>query len=155
MSLPLEILKSEGGGNVCRNLFGPVDHNQLKKESQEMLLSFAEAAKHKWNFDFIKETPLNGDLQWERVECSEMPSVYHPCELNGKRRALTNIPQENEKENERRKDTPCNFSEQASKKDSTALATNSIKSLKRKQTTITDFYHTKRRIIQSSCKAEQ
>lgn len=33
----------------------------------EVIQQSNEAAKQKWNFDFEKEEPLEGDWEWERV----------------------------------------------------------------------------------------
>ncbi|KAL0155956.1 hypothetical protein M9458_050219, partial [Cirrhinus mrigala] len=44
----LPLLKRTG---TCRNLFGPVDHDKLRREL--------------WNFNFSEGQPLDGDLKWE------------------------------------------------------------------------------------------
>ncbi|NXJ85265.1 CDN1A inhibitor, partial [Trogon melanurus] len=48
-----------------RNLFGPIDHEQLRQDFQHMLRSSIEGAQQKWNFDFLRDTPTEGLLQWE------------------------------------------------------------------------------------------
>ncbi|KFP25837.1 Cyclin-dependent kinase inhibitor 1, partial [Colius striatus] len=48
-----------------RNLFGPVDHEQLHQDFQHMLRSSVERAQQKWNFDFLRDVPAEGLLQWE------------------------------------------------------------------------------------------
>ncbi|NXA38916.1 CDN1A inhibitor, partial [Eudromia elegans] len=48
-----------------RNLFGPVDHEQLQQDFQRMLRSSIEGARQKWNFDFLRDAPAEGLLQWE------------------------------------------------------------------------------------------
>ncbi|KFQ29511.1 Cyclin-dependent kinase inhibitor 1B, partial [Mesitornis unicolor] len=48
-----------------RNLFGPVDHEQLWQDFQHMLRNSVEGAQQKWNFDFLQNTPVEGLLQWE------------------------------------------------------------------------------------------
>ncbi|NXL52923.1 CDN1B inhibitor, partial [Podilymbus podiceps] len=48
-----------------RNLFGPVDHEQLQQDFQRMLRSSVEGAQQKWNFDFLRDRPAEGLLQWE------------------------------------------------------------------------------------------
>ncbi|KFP70873.1 Cyclin-dependent kinase inhibitor 1, partial [Acanthisitta chloris] len=50
---------------VCRNLFGPVDHQQLQNDLEVMLRQNLEEAKQRWNFDFETETPLEGPFTWE------------------------------------------------------------------------------------------
>ncbi|XP_072282622.1 cyclin-dependent kinase inhibitor 1-like [Pyxicephalus adspersus] len=54
---------------VCRNLFGPVDHERLKADCEELLNRTAEEAKKRWNFDFVNETPIEGPYKWEKVDC--------------------------------------------------------------------------------------
>ncbi|KFO82281.1 Cyclin-dependent kinase inhibitor 1, partial [Cuculus canorus] len=51
--------------HACRNLFGPIDHEQLRQDFQHMLQNSIEGAQQKWNFDFLQDTPLEGLLQWE------------------------------------------------------------------------------------------
>ncbi|NXV84479.1 CDN1A inhibitor, partial [Calonectris borealis] len=48
-----------------RNLFGPVDHEQLRQDFQHMLHNSVERAQQKWNFDFLRDRPVEGLLQWE------------------------------------------------------------------------------------------
>ncbi|NXX57588.1 CDN1A inhibitor, partial [Scopus umbretta] len=48
-----------------RNLFGPIDHEQLRQDFQHMLHSSVEGAQQKWNFDFLRDMPVEGLLQWE------------------------------------------------------------------------------------------
>ncbi|KFV93346.1 Cyclin-dependent kinase inhibitor 1B, partial [Eurypyga helias] len=50
---------------VRRRLFGPVDHERLRWDFQHMLRNNAEGAQQKWNFDFLRGTPVEGLLQWE------------------------------------------------------------------------------------------
>ncbi|NXG49990.1 CDN1A inhibitor, partial [Psilopogon haemacephalus] len=50
---------------VQRNLFGPIDHEQLQQDLAYMLHSSIERAQQKWNFDFLQEVPMEGLLQWE------------------------------------------------------------------------------------------
>ena len=53
--------------SVCRNLFGPIDHEQLKadllREKEEMI----EEDTRTWNFDFENDIPLLGRYRWEKV----------------------------------------------------------------------------------------
>ncbi|XP_070610806.1 cyclin-dependent kinase inhibitor 1-like [Erythrolamprus reginae] len=59
-----------------RNLFGPVDHDQLLQEFQSMMRSSMEQAKQRWNFDFFQDTPIVGLLQWEELRGHEVPAFY-------------------------------------------------------------------------------
>ncbi|NXK00377.1 CDN1A inhibitor, partial [Corythaixoides concolor] len=51
--------------HAWRNLFGPVDHEQLQQDFQHTLRNSIERARQKWNFDFLRDTPVEGLLQWE------------------------------------------------------------------------------------------
>ncbi|CAN9498977.1 unnamed protein product [Ophioblennius macclurei] len=63
--------------SACRNLFGSVDHEELKRELKGQLLELEEAASAKWGFDFGNFTPLaNGRLDWELVDCKDVPDFY-------------------------------------------------------------------------------
>ncbi|XP_069617803.1 cyclin-dependent kinase inhibitor 1-like isoform X1 [Ranitomeya imitator] len=53
---------------VRRNLFGEVDHEQLKKDFETNMRDDLEKAKLKWNFDFKKQIPVKGKYEWVRVE---------------------------------------------------------------------------------------
>uniref|UniRef100_A0A8C7GV76 Cyclin dependent kinase inhibitor 1A n=1 Tax=Oncorhynchus kisutch TaxID=8019 RepID=A0A8C7GV76_ONCKI len=76
------ILSSLGKGPARRNLFGPVDHEQLQQEYQNALRRDLEDACHRWGFDFLSEKPLaGGDFQWEGVLSTKLPLLYQPCLL--------------------------------------------------------------------------
>ncbi|XP_063811743.1 cyclin-dependent kinase inhibitor 1-like [Pseudophryne corroboree] len=64
------ILKSNDrvSREVCRNLFGPVDHERLKMDYKAAISESVEEAKRRWNFDFVNEVPLEGEFKWEKVE---------------------------------------------------------------------------------------
>lgn len=71
---------------VCRNLFGPVDHDELKQEIESKLREISERDQKRWNFNFLSGTPLDGEFEWE--EASETsPSFYHESVQVGKKRA--------------------------------------------------------------------
>ncbi|KAK1167229.1 cyclin-dependent kinase inhibitor 1D [Acipenser oxyrinchus oxyrinchus] len=65
--------------HVCRNLFGPVDHQQLQQDFQRLLWRSVEVAKQKWNFDFLSDSPVDGSLEWEQLKCQEVPTFYRSC----------------------------------------------------------------------------
>ncbi|XP_014681711.1 PREDICTED: cyclin-dependent kinase inhibitor 1B-like [Priapulus caudatus] len=70
---------SSGGAKpkTCRrNLFGPVDHDQVKRDLEIKLTEMHELENKKWNFDFTKESPLPGKFAWQRVEQSS--TDVHP-----------------------------------------------------------------------------
>lgn len=63
---------------VCRNLFGPVDHDELNRELQSKLREICEDGQRRWDYNFQAEKPLEGAgrLQWEEVEGHSVPSFY-------------------------------------------------------------------------------
>ncbi|KAJ7344380.1 hypothetical protein JRQ81_000330 [Phrynocephalus forsythii] len=63
---------------VCRNLFGPVDHEELGRELKSKLREICEDSQRRWDYNFQTETPLagSGRLQWEEVEGDEVPAFY-------------------------------------------------------------------------------
>ncbi|CAL1603409.1 unnamed protein product [Knipowitschia caucasica] len=58
--------------SVRRTLFGPVDHEQLRKDLSRRLRDITEQDSRRWNFDFYNHAPLSGRFQWEPVssECA-------------------------------------------------------------------------------------
>ncbi|NWX39474.1 CDN1A inhibitor, partial [Steatornis caripensis] len=50
---------------VCRNLFGPMDHQQLQNDFENLLRQHLAEAQQRWNFNFETETPLEGHFKWE------------------------------------------------------------------------------------------
>lgn len=72
---------------VRRNLFGPVDHQQLQQDFHRLLCMSVEVAKQRWNFDFQSESPTPGSVEWEETRCQDVPAFYHSCVVRtGKRR---------------------------------------------------------------------
>ncbi|XP_041853941.1 cyclin-dependent kinase inhibitor 1Bb [Melanotaenia boesemani] len=64
--------------SACRSLFGPVDHEELKKDLNGHLRELEEAASVKWGFDFPNHKPLaNSRFEWKIVDCSEVPDFYN------------------------------------------------------------------------------
>ncbi|XP_029453437.1 cyclin-dependent kinase inhibitor 1B-like [Rhinatrema bivittatum] len=59
-----------------RNLFGPVDHGRLQRDLQRLLRSSLEAARRKWSFDFARDSPSEGALEWEPLRYQEVPAFY-------------------------------------------------------------------------------
>lgn len=67
-------------GPVRRNLFGPVDHQQLQRDFQRVLHVDVELANKRWNFDFQKDKPGPGPtIEWEKMSCQEVPAFYRSC----------------------------------------------------------------------------
>uniref|UniRef100_A0A663EIL5 Cyclin-dependent kinase inhibitor domain-containing protein n=1 Tax=Aquila chrysaetos chrysaetos TaxID=223781 RepID=A0A663EIL5_AQUCH len=74
--------------HAYRNLFGPVDHEQLRWDFQHMLHDSIEGVQQKWNFDFLRDVLMEGLLQWEELEGHDVPAFYHSCVVGDARRPL-------------------------------------------------------------------
>lgn len=61
---------------TCRNLFGPVDHDELKRELTSKLREISQRDQLRWNFDFSEGQPLSGDLKWEESPAEDCPEFY-------------------------------------------------------------------------------
>ncbi|XP_030004695.1 cyclin-dependent kinase inhibitor 1D [Sphaeramia orbicularis] len=67
-------------GPVRRNLFGPVDHQQLQQDFQRLLCMNVEVANKRWNFDFQSDRPGQGSsIEWEELSCQDVPVFYRSC----------------------------------------------------------------------------
>lgn len=74
---------NKGNGPTRRNLFGPVDREQLQREYQAALRRDVEEASHRWGFDFLLEKPMeSNDFQWECVPGAKVPPLYRSCMLD-------------------------------------------------------------------------
>ncbi|XP_040059275.1 cyclin-dependent kinase inhibitor 1 isoform X2 [Gasterosteus aculeatus] len=135
-------MSTRRNGTARRNLFGPLDREQLQVEHRAALRSDLEAACHRWGFDFLSDKPLeNSDFQWEGVPATNVPLLYRSCMHGGQGAAV--------KPQDKKENAPCspegcspsqqNLEETPRRRDNTGL--------KRKQTNITDFYHAKRRVV--------
>lgn len=72
--------------SVCRNLFGPVDHDELSQEMKAKLREISERDQQRWNFNFEANTPLDGDYKWEEVPVDKTPAFYQDSAQNGRTR---------------------------------------------------------------------
>lgn len=72
--------------SVCRNLFGPVDHEELSQEMKSKLREISERDQQRWNFNFETNTPLGGDYEWEEVPVDTTPVFYQDSVQNGRTR---------------------------------------------------------------------
>lgn len=158
MAFHKRILSSLGNGPARRNLFGPVDREQLQVEYQASLRKDLEEASSRWGFDFILDKPLeSSDFQWEGISGAKVPLLYRSCSMRDLEQERPRVagaavapkggragPSWNEKEN-----IPC--SPQRCTLDLKQLEKTPEKEentgLKRKQTNITDFYQAKRRVV--------
>ncbi|XP_062451272.1 cyclin-dependent kinase inhibitor 1 [Rhea pennata] len=126
---------------VCRNLFGPVDHDQLQNDFQDLLRRQLEEAQHRWNFDFETDTPLEGRFKWERV-------VFDDQQLHGLSKASSSESQSCSSAHKvPSKDHLVQTCSETLQQDSEACTAGAPQRLKRRQTTIKDFYSSKRRIV--------
>lgn len=83
MSFHKRVLRSLGNGSARRNLFGPVDREQLQQDYCVALKQDLEEASRRWGFNFLTEKPLNdGDFQWEGVSGAKVPLMYRSSTLN-------------------------------------------------------------------------
>lgn len=62
---------------VCRNLFGPVDHDEFNKDCKKKMQEMTRASTEKWNFDFAQNAPLSdGKFEWREVDGRAVPEFY-------------------------------------------------------------------------------
>uniref|UniRef100_A0A8C6SF25 Cyclin-dependent kinase inhibitor 1C n=1 Tax=Neogobius melanostomus TaxID=47308 RepID=A0A8C6SF25_9GOBI len=72
--------------SVCRNLFGPVDHDELQQEMNTKLREISERDQERWNFNFEANSPLDGAYEWEEVSSDETPAFYQDSVQRGRMR---------------------------------------------------------------------
>ena len=72
--------------SVCRNLFGPVDHDELNRDMKAKLREISERDQQRWNFNFETNTPLDGDYKWEEVSVDKTPEFYQDSVQNDRTR---------------------------------------------------------------------
>ncbi|KAG9471146.1 cyclin-dependent kinase inhibitor 1B-like [Eleutherodactylus coqui] len=84
-SMPALLLPRMGigasGRGVCRSLFGPIDHDELRSELKRQLKEIQASDCQRWNFDFEAGTPLKGTFCWEPLESKDMPVFYRESKL--------------------------------------------------------------------------
>ncbi|XP_052008743.1 cyclin-dependent kinase inhibitor 1B-like [Xyrauchen texanus] len=76
---------------VCRNLFGPVDHEELHCEMKRKLQEISERDQSRWNFNFETNSPLPGDYEWEAMSQDCLPFVYKDTVQNKRARAAVSV----------------------------------------------------------------
>lgn len=67
---------------VCRTLFGPVDHDEVRVELSAKLGEISEREQTRWNFNFKEDTPLPGRYAWEDVSAATVPKFYRDSVQN-------------------------------------------------------------------------
>lgn len=63
--------------SACRNLFGPVNHEELTRDLEKHCRDMEEASQRKWNFDFQNHKPLEGKYEWQEVDKGSLPEFYY------------------------------------------------------------------------------
>ncbi|XP_078424262.1 cyclin-dependent kinase inhibitor 1B-like isoform X2 [Cetorhinus maximus] len=125
---------------VRRNLFGPVDHEQLQQDFQHLLRANVEAAGQKWNYDFGREVPSEGTLEWEELKCQDVPAFYRSRVISGAKH-LSGLPE-----------APVNSNSDHPVPPSKGIKVQVTPEPKRrKQTCITDYYSAKKRCTHPIC----
>lgn len=63
--------------SACRCLFGPVDHEQIRRDFRREMKVWEDEARAKWSFDFKEGMPLSGGkYDWEEMQTENMPNMY-------------------------------------------------------------------------------
>ncbi|KAM9859476.1 cyclin-dependent kinase inhibitor 1 [Aulostomus maculatus] len=151
------ILNSLGNGPTRRNLFGPVDREQLQVEYHAALRKDLEEASQRWGFDFTLDKPLeSSDFQWERVPGTNFPLLYRSCMLGLRPAEAPRVAEVKPRDSKGgRVGLSLNDKENIPEEGCALKVENLEKTLvkrentgiKRKQTNITDFYQAKRRVV--------
>ncbi|KAL1007642.1 hypothetical protein UPYG_G00089410 [Umbra pygmaea] len=81
--------------SVCRNLFGPVDHDQLSRELKSKLREISEQDQRMWNFNFESDTPMPGIYEWEGMSKDSTPAFYQESTQFGGMKVVTSDPNPN------------------------------------------------------------
>ncbi|KAK2914072.1 hypothetical protein QQF64_030074 [Cirrhinus molitorella] len=76
---------------VCRNLFGPVDHEELHCEMKRKLQEISERDQSRWNFNFETNKPLTGDYEWEAISEDTLPFFYTDKVQNKRARVAASV----------------------------------------------------------------
>lgn len=150
------------GSKACRRLFGPVDSEQLRRDCDALMASCVQEARERWNFDFVTETPLEGDFAWERVRGLGLSKVSLPAgprggrdDLGGGKRPGTSpaLLQGTAQEDHLDLSLTCTLLPHSPERPEASLGVpGTSQGRKRRQTSMTDFYHSKRRLIFSKRK---
>ncbi|KAM6183535.1 cyclin-dependent kinase inhibitor 1 isoform 1-T2 [Erethizon dorsatum] len=143
---------------ACRRLFGPVDSEQLRRDCDALMASCLQEAQQRWNFDFVTETPLEGHFVWERVRGLGVPKLYlSPGSCSGRddtgggrRPSPSTAVLQGTMAQEDHVDLSlsCTLVPRSSEQpEGSPGGPGTSQSRKRRQTSMTDFYHSKRRLV--------
>ncbi|XP_048879774.1 cyclin-dependent kinase inhibitor 1 isoform X2 [Brienomyrus brachyistius] len=160
MPIHKPVLEALRTGPVRRNLFGEVDHEQMKKDHEDLLQDDLKDKTCRWGFDFVGDVPLeNNNFQWEAVPEDQVPALYRPSVVRqgvaGKLGAvMENLEEETEDDFESASCTSekCSVAAQNVERMSETKQKDTVK---RKQTNITDYYPAKRRAVKTARKSGQ
>lgn len=145
------------GSKACRSLFGPVDSEQLQRDCDALMASCVQEARERWNFDFVTETPLEGDFAWERVRglvprlClrGAQDSLGRSKRPSSSPALLPGAAQEDHVD----LSLSCTLVPRSPEPpEGSPGGPSTSQGPKRRQTSMTDFYHSKRRLIFSKRK---
>ncbi|XP_034143020.1 cyclin-dependent kinase inhibitor 1 [Esox lucius] len=155
MASRTSVLTYLGESSARRNLFGPVDHEQLQQEYQDALNRDLEAACYRWGFDFRSEKPLaQGHFQWDGVPEAGVPLLYRPADSAGLVWVgLSHCGRENISCTPVKYRGNCHNLEETPEKEENKNSNEN--GLKRKQTNLTDFYQSKKRVVGTPRKSGQ
>ncbi|XP_042367301.1 cyclin-dependent kinase inhibitor 1D isoform X1 [Plectropomus leopardus] len=133
-------------GPVRRNLFGPVDHQQLQKDFQRLLCMNVEVANKRWNFDFHNEMPGEGsNIEWEELKYQDVPAFYRSCTVRPVPRPVT----KRRTSSSSGESSPGSSSSSGSGDEYLEVTTRGCyriqRQAKRRQSAITDFFKVKKR----------
>lgn len=157
LSLSDEMPQSPRRSKACRRLFGPVDSEQLRRDCDALMAGCLQEARERWNFDFVTETPLEGNFAWERVRGLGLPKLYlSPGPRNGHDDlgggklpgpSAVLLPG-SAQEDHVALSLSCTLVPHSSERpEDSPGAPGSSQGRKRRQTSMTDFYHSKRRLV--------
>lgn len=158
MSDPGDVRPVPHRSKVCRRLFGPVDSEQLSRDCDALMASCLQEAGERWNFDFATETPLEGNYVWERVRSPGLPKIYlspgsrRRDDLGGDKRpstssALLQGPGPAPEDHVALSLSCTLVSHAPERPEDSPGGTGTSQGRKRRQTSLTDFYHSKRRLV--------
>ncbi|XP_020035160.1 cyclin-dependent kinase inhibitor 1 [Castor canadensis] len=147
---------------ACRRLFGPVDSEQLRRDYDALMSSHLQEARNRWNFDFVTETPLEGNFAWEPVRGLGLPKLYLTPGSRGSRDDLgggkrpgtsTALLQGTAQEDHVDLSLSCTLVPRSPERpEESPAGPGTSQGRKRRQTSMTDFYHSKRRLVFSKRK---
>ncbi|XP_023685125.1 cyclin-dependent kinase inhibitor 1 isoform X2 [Paramormyrops kingsleyae] len=154
MPINKPVLEALRTGPVRRNLFGQVDHEQMKKDHEDLLQDDLKDKTCRWGFDFVGDVPLeNHDFQWVALPEDQVPALYRPSVVRqGMARKLGAVMENLEEEAE---DDFESTSRTAAQNVERMPETKQKYAVKRKQTNITDYYQAKRRAVKTPRKSGQ